>query len=265
MRIQIKKVKFFLGLIVICFFSCKAQHQIKSDNIELSIVKDTIKCKSIDNNLFITEYIEVNHVNQIHEKKVQNKIRLYFLNDLYEKENIENLNIYNRECCDGVIENCNFSIQNYVINYIATQFASITGFFNIYGVTPTGNEFNLNINTTTLEIIKLSDILTKEGINFLLKSTNQIVKNSISQEKENWEEDELEVMDSFLTSFPLLDINSLDNYKIIKRGEKLYLKIWYAFNVAKFEQELLPIIDLTYNLEELNSYFKKGTLEMLHN
>lgn len=87
--------------IIICFFSCKVQNQTKSDKVEFSIITDTIKCKSIDDNLFTTEYIKVNYPDKKHETKIQNKIESFFLSDIYDNENIKSLRSYNKKCCNG--------------------------------------------------------------------------------------------------------------------------------------------------------------------
>ncbi len=257
-------IKLFYILIPICFFSCKAQKQKTSNEIVFNIVSDTIKCKSLHENLFVTEYIEVLHPNKDFQNRVQNKVWSFFLHNIYPAEVITNLKAYNSKCCEEIDDSCDFNFQEYDINYSNSKFSSITGFFNIYGLTPTEDEFNLNMKISTLEILKISDLLTKKGVDFLLKDANLKIKKSINEEKKYWDDDDLDDISDFISNISDIDINALNNFKIFKNGENFYLKIWYSFEATKFQQKLLPVINLTYNFDELNPYFNKEFIQLLN-
>ncbi|MGS2761620.1 hypothetical protein [Sinomicrobium sp. M5D2P9] len=252
-----KKLKVFICIVLnLGLVKCKSQsiNHSDPDKTYFSIETDSLHCG--DNNfVFVTQYIKFIHPDS-GVKTQANKSLHNLLTDIYDEDEGENIKELNRKCC-AKPDLCDFNIQEYRISFQNNNVASICFRNYMYGFTPGDFNQSINFDLKTGEILEINDIFSKEGISYIVEDTNRAIESAIREEKKTMTENELVDVEDIFNNYTM-DKESIRNFILLKEDGQLYIKFLFSFNGADFQNQLLPVIDLKYNLKKLNSYLKEG-------
>ena len=71
------------------------------------------------------------------------------------------------------------------------------------------------------------------------------------------DEEDLLLVKDVLENKTIINTENLNNFKLFKEGEEMFVKFLYSFNATDYQNQLLPMIDLKYNLSDLQNYTTK--------
>lgn len=248
----------YITSIIILLTSCKSKvvnHTIKEGNrSQFSITIDTLQCEKLEANI-TTQYIYyVNKKNREAEYEL-NKNLAYLFKDFYPISSKKSIAQINTECCHHK-EFCDFNIQEYKINFENTELASLSYRTYLFSYNP-GNFKYANFNLKSGRTLKIQDLFSKEGISFLTNDLNNKIDVAIAKESSELDEEDLLLVKDVLENKTIINTENLNNFKLFKEGEEMFVKFLYSFNATDYQNQLLPMIDLKYNLSDLQNYTTK--------
>lgn len=244
--------------IIILFTCCKSKvvnHPIKKGNkSQFSIAIDTLECQKLKANV-TTQYIYyVNKKNREIEDKINKKIA-YLFKDVYPISSKKSIVQINKECCNDK-EFCDFNIQEYKINFENTELASLSYRTYLFSYNPSNFKY-ANFNLKSGETLNIQNLFSKEGISFLINDLNNKIDTAIAKESSELDEEDLLLIKDIFENKTSISIENLNNFKLFKEGGQMFVKFLYSFNATDYQNQLLPMIDLKYNLNDLQNYTTK--------
>lgn len=248
----------YITSIITLFTSCKSKVvtiPVKDDDkTQFSITVDTLECKKLEANI-MTQYIYYfNKKNKEIEDKI-NKNLTYLFKDFYPIIPNKSIAQINTECCNGK-EFCDFNIQEYKINFENTELASLSYRTYLFSYNP-GNFKCANFNLKSGGTLYIQDLFSKEGINFLINDLNNKIDEAIAKEVDELDEEDLLLVKDVLENKTIINNENLNKFKLFKEGKEVFVEFLYSFNATDYQNQLLPKIELKYNLKDLQNYITK--------